>query len=81
VVGVILNLAIWFAMHTWFREGRHLHGFAGSLDIPVLASIDFWALLISIAAIVAVFRFKIEMIQTLLACSATGLLLHLAHAF
>ena len=27
VVGVILNLAIWFALHTWFREAVHLRGF------------------------------------------------------
>jgi chromate transporter len=81
VVGVILNLAIWFALHTWFREARHLRGLGFSFDIPVLATVDLWAVLLSVAAIVAIFRFKIGMIQTLLACSAAGLLLHLAGAF
>jgi chromate transporter len=81
VVGVILNLALWFALHTWFREARHQRGLGFSFDIPVLATIDVWAVLLSIAAIVAIFRFNIGTIQTLLACSAAGLLLHLAGAF
>ena len=38
VVGVILNLAIWFALHTWFREVRHLRGSGFSFDVPVLPS-------------------------------------------
>ena len=77
VVGVILNLAIWFALHTWFREARHVQGVGFSFDIPVLRSVDPWALLLSIAAMIAIFRFKVGMIPTLLACSAAGVLLHL----
>jgi chromate transporter len=80
VVGVILNLAIWFALHTWFHEVRHLRGFGFSFDVPVLLSIDPWALALSIAAMVAIFRFKAGMIQTLLACSAAGIVLYLAGA-
>jgi chromate transporter len=80
VVGVILNLAIWFALHTWFHEVRHLRGFGFSFDVPVLLSINPWALALSIAAMVAIFRFKAGMIQTLLACSAAGIALYLAGA-
>jgi chromate transporter len=80
VVGVILNLAIWFALHTWFRETDRVKGFAYAFDIPVPATVDAWALGLSIAAILAIFRFKAGMIQTLLACSAAGLLLHLVGA-
>jgi chromate transporter len=32
---------------------------------------------LSLAAMIAIFRFKAGMIQTLLACSAAGILLHL----
>jgi chromate transporter len=78
IVGVILNLAIWFALHTWFRQASRVTGFGFSLDVPVLASIDPWAVLLSAAAMTAIFRFKAGMIQTLLACSAAGILLHLA---
>jgi chromate transporter len=77
VVGVILNLAIWFALHTWFRDSQHVQGFGFSFDAPVLASIEPWAVMLSVAATIAIFRFKAGMIQTLVACSAVGIVLHL----
>jgi chromate transporter len=76
VVGVVLNLAIWFALHTIFHEVRAVRGFGFAFDMPVPASVDPWALALSIAAIVAIFRFKLGMITTLLACSAVGIGLH-----
>lgn len=78
VVGVILNLAIWFALHTWFREAWHLEGFGFSFDVPVIGTFEPSAILLSVAAMIAIFRFKAGMIPTLLACSAAGVLLHLA---
>jgi chromate transporter len=80
VVGVILNLAIWFALHTWFHEVRHFSGFGLSFDVPLFWSINPWALVLSAAAIAAIFRFKAGMIQTLLACSVAGIVLYLAGA-
>jgi chromate transporter len=77
VVGVILNLAIWFALHTWFREAWHFRGFGFSLDVPVISTFEPWTILFSVAAMIAIFRFKAGMIPTLLACSAAGVLLHL----
>src|SRR4051812_39474543 len=78
VVGVILNLAIWFALHVWFGEVRHVQSAGFSFDIPVFRSVDPWAVLLSVAAMIAIFRFKVGMIPTLLACSAAGVLVHLA---
>jgi chromate transporter len=78
VVGVILNLAIWFGIHTIFREVRTLAWGPFSLDAPVWGSVDLWALLLSAAAIVAMFRFKLGMLPTLAATSAAGLALHAA---
>src|ERR1700726_727278 len=78
VVGVILNLAIWFALHTWFRETVPLQVYGFAFDVPVLASVNLWALALSLAAIVAIFRFKAGTIQTLAACSAAGNVLYLA---
>ncbi len=78
VVGVVLNLAIWFAVHTIFRETWPVRSFGFAFDAPVLASVDVWALLLSIAAVVAMFRFKVGMIPTLAACSAAGIVLYLA---
>ena len=80
VVGVILNLAIWFALHTVFRQVTAVRSYGLSFDVPVLASVDPWALALSVAAIIAIFRFKVGMIATLLACSAAGIILHLAGA-
>jgi chromate transporter len=80
VVGVILNLAIWFAVHTVFHETLPFKGFGLSVGVPVLSSLDPWALSLSIAAVVAIFRFKVGMIQTLLACSTFGVLLYFSGA-
>ncbi|MXQ13348.1 chromate efflux transporter [Microvirga makkahensis] len=73
VVGVVLNLAIWFAIHTVFRETWPVRSFGLSFDAPVLASADVWALLLSAAAVITMFRFKAGMIPTLAACSAAGI--------
>ena len=78
VVGVILNLAIWFALHTWFREAHRVRAFGLSFDAPTPASLDPWALALSAAAVVAIFRFKTPMNPTLLACAVAGIALHLA---
>lgn len=80
VVGVILNLAVWFALHTWFQEGRPVHIPGLSFDVPVLASLDPWALALSAAAVIAIFRFKAGMIPTLVACAVFGVVLHMIGA-
>jgi chromate transporter len=80
VVGVILNLAIWFAIHTIFRAVFRINQFGLSFDAPVLASVNAWALFLSVAAAIAIFRFKIGMIPVLIACSLAGLGLYLTGA-
>lgn len=77
VVGVILNLAIWFALHTLFGqvEVRHAHGF--TLQIPVLASLDPWSLLLAAVAMFMLFRFKAGMMATLGVCCVAGIAIHL----
>ncbi len=80
VVGVILNLAIWFAVHTIFREVRPVGVGPVAFDMPILGSVNPWALLLSAAAVVAMFRYRIGMILTLTGCSAAGVLLHFAKA-
>ena len=77
VVGVILNLAAWFALHTLFAAVEPVTLGPIRLDRPVLASLDPWALLLAVAALLAVFRFRAGVIPTLAACAAAGILLHL----
>ncbi len=78
VVGVIVNLAIWFALHTLFGEVRQQQLIGMTLQIPVPGTLNVAALGLSIAAVIALFRFKVGMIATLLGCSAAGILMHLA---
>jgi chromate transporter len=80
VVGVILNLAIWFAIHTVFREMFPMRGFGLSFDAPVLRSVDPWALALAVAAATAILRFNAGMLQTLAACALAGVLLHITGA-
>jgi chromate transporter len=77
VVGVVLNLAVWFALHTLFRQTAVLALGPIRLDAPVFASIDPWAALLAAGAIVAVFALRANVIVTLLGASAAGVVLHL----
>ena len=77
VVGVILNLAIWFALHVLFREVREVQVAGMSIDWPVAASVDIAALVLTVAAVVAVFRFKAGVLTVIGGCAAAGVLLHL----
>ena len=76
-MGVILNLAVWFALHTWFSQTRPIRAMGIGFDAPVPASLDPWALALSAAAMLAIFRFRAGMIPTLLACAMGGAALHL----
>ena len=76
VVGVVLNLAVWFALHTLFRETAMVAIGPVRFDAPVLASIDPWAALLAVGAAVAVFALRANVIVTLLATSAAGIILH-----
>ena len=51
-----------------------------SFDAPRLASVDWFALGLSVAAAVAIFRFKVGMIPTLAASCLAGILLYLLGA-
>ena len=80
VVGVILNLSIWFALHTLFRETIPVRSFGLSFDSPVLSSVDTPALILAIAAATAVFRFKLGMLTVLAGSCAAGVLLRMTGA-
>ena len=72
VVGVVMNLALWFALHVVFGEVRSV-GFG--MEAPVLSTLDWRAALLSIAAMIAMLRFKAGMLPTLLASALAGLIL------
>jgi chromate transporter len=72
VVGVVLNLALWFAIHTLFGAVREVATPTGAFEVPVLASVNWAALALATAAAIAVFRFKIGMIPVLFGSAALG---------
>ncbi|MEI6800834.1 MAG: chromate efflux transporter [Pseudomonadota bacterium] len=78
VVGVILNLALWFAVHVIWAEVARVTAGPLSLELPVLASINWVAAGLSALALLAVFRLKLGMVTVLGGAAALGLGLHLA---
>jgi chromate transporter len=65
VVGVVLNLAIWFSLHTLFETVHEMHRFGARWFVPVWGTIDIAASVLTAAALVATFRFKTGMVATL----------------
>lgn len=74
VVGVVLNLSTWFALHTVFGELRAWNVGPVQIDLPVLSTWQPDALLLAAAALIAVFRFKLGLLRLLPACALGGLL-------
>ena len=62
VVGVIVNLAVWFGMHALFAEGR----------------VDWAALVLSAIVFVALLRWKVDVVVVVLLSGLAGLIYQLA---
>ena len=75
VVGVIANLALWFALHVLFARVSTIAIGPARLQWPDLASFDWRAAVIAAAALVLVFRLKWGIIATLVVTAAMGLAL------
>jgi chromate transporter len=60
VVGVVMNLVVWFAIHSIF---------------PTRGQMDWFLLLLSIVAFVGMVRWKWDIIPVVLGCAVIGLLL------
>jgi chromate transporter len=74
VVGVILNLSVWFALHTLFGVVNEQYILGARLLLPDWATLDVGAIVITVAALIAIFRFRAGMIPILLASAFIGLL-------
>jgi chromate transporter len=78
VVGVILNLAVWFALHVIFTQVEPTTlGSLGPLTLsvpqPVWSSLDWQALAIAVVAAVMIFRFHLGIGKTLVVAGLLGL--------
>lgn len=65
VVGVIVNLALFFAWHVLWPEA--------SIDAPFSGGFEWFSLLMSLSAFIALWRFKVGIIPVIGACAAIGL--------
>jgi hypothetical protein len=80
VLGVVLTFAIRFGTRTIFRESEPISAFGLDFSLPNFASADPWALAIAIVAGIAMFRFRLGMVQTLAASCAVGIIPYLMEA-
>jgi chromate transporter len=78
IVGVILNLAAWFGLHVVFSAVNEVQMFGMKLQVPVWETIDVAALALAVAALVAMLRFKVSMIPTLLVSAVLGVIYQMA---
>ena len=76
VVGVILNLAVWFSFHVIFTTVNEV--FIGFIHVwvPVWGTIEYASLAIAVGALISSLLLKIGMIPTLLISAVIGVLYH-----
>jgi chromate transporter len=77
VVGVVLNLAVWFALHVLFAHLDEIHRFGMTVEVPDPTTINIPSLILTTGAMIAVFGFRINMITVLGACSVLGIAYYL----
>ena len=78
MVGVILNLAVWFGSQVLFADLVQVNYLGASFDVPVLWSGNTAALALVAACAVAVFHFRFGMVAVLLASSLAGVVYAIA---
>lgn len=75
IVGVILNLSVWFALHTLFGAVSPWRLGPLSMEVPRWETLQASAALLTVAALVAMLRFRVGMGWTLLGAGAIGAVL------
>jgi chromate transporter len=76
VVGVILNLAVWFTVNTVFGKVDDVRAFGMHLLVPVWGTLNLPSLAIAVFATLAIFRWKLSMLKTIAASAALGVAYH-----
>jgi chromate transporter len=72
VVGVILNLSVWFGLHLVFHGIDERHVGPLRLLVPDLSTLDAPALVLAALAMLALFRFKLGLPKTLALSALLG---------
>jgi chromate transporter len=77
VVGVVANLAVWFGLRVLFHRVYAVQIGPLTVELPVLASLDFIALVLAGLAALCLFRLKLGVVKTLGIAAAAGLIVRL----
>jgi chromate transporter len=72
VVGVVLNLGVWFAIHTLFSDVATRNFGPVSIPVPVLTSFEPVVAVIALLAGIALFRFRVGLLWVLGGGAALG---------
>ena len=76
VVGVVLNLAVWFTVNTVFGQVDDVYALGMHLLVPVWGTLNLPSLAIAAFAALAIFRWKLSMLKTIAASAALGVAYH-----
>lgn len=77
IVGVVANLAVWFALHVLFKEIIVVRTSVLSFDAPVVGSADPWAVLLAATAWLVLFHMKLGVMWTLAISSTMSVVVYL----
>jgi chromate transporter len=78
VVGVVLNLAVWFSLHTLFAQVSETWLFGLRLQVPAWDTLRTASCAIAAVALALTFYWRKGMAITLATCALLGILLHFA---
>jgi len=73
IVGVILNLSVWFALHVWFKEVEPIKQGALTFWTPTLSSLDWRVALLTVLCAVAAFVLHWSIFRILIVAAFLGL--------
>jgi chromate transporter len=76
IVGVILNLAVWFAAHSLFGRVVSVRALGLQFDAPVPTSANIAGIALALAAALAIFGFRLGMLTTLAGAALGGAILY-----
>jgi chromate transporter len=65
IVGVILNLAVFFAWHTFWPQG--------TAETPFAGTFEWFPVIVAIAAFVALWKYKADIMKVIAVCALLGL--------
>jgi chromate transporter len=75
IVGVMLNLGVWFALHVLFGRVAVITDYGLHLSVPMVETLDWRALLLAAGAVIATLRYRAGVLPVLAACALAGLAL------